>query len=182
MDLFAIPYPIRKMKYEYPRDSEGLAKAYRDKCQEGFVKSRQTAFPPAFVVFTEDTEHHLDARDFVNDGVGKDFLVSMAKAIAKKYHAIASVFVSEIWYARATAEDREKMSRGEELRASMHPNKVECFMAVGEYSGMQPVMALSTPVRDTSGLVTSFKPFIIPPEMRGQSRFFNILEPDLSRG
>jgi hypothetical protein len=175
MDIFAMAYPIAKAAYDRPRTSEDLAKEYLDLCEKAALKQKSQV-PPGFVLFTETERHHLDTRDFMNAGSGKDFMVSVARSVAKKIGAIASVFISEAWFAMANEKDREKIAKGEEFRPSKHENRVEVLMVIGEYKGMKPYLAASAFMRDTPGNVTGFRPLLLPGISGMETRFSHILD------
>ncbi len=176
MSVEAVLAARRNEKYTLPRDSAGLAKHHLEEAEEFLLAKKNEQFAPRFILFTEDQELVIDGRQFMEDGSARDVLVTIAKLIAKKIGAIASVFMSEMWFAIATQEETEQfLNGGKEIRPSLHPNRIECMMAVGEYAGMQTKVVASSMVRDSSGAIISFKPMLLPDGMF-EGRFCGILE------
>lgn len=174
--VLAVAMVRRSVKYALPRDSEGLAKHYLGEAEKFLLSEKKEQFAPCFILFTEEQELVIDGRQLMRDGSARDVLVAVAKKVAKKIGAIASVFMSEVWFAQATAEETERFLKdGKEIRPSLRPDKIECMMVVGEYVGMKAKVATSSMVRDSAGAVISFKPMLLP----GGSfdgRFCGILE------
>jgi hypothetical protein len=176
--VLAVAVARRNVKYALPRDSEGLAKHHLQVAEEFLLSKKNEQFAPCFILFTEEQELVIDGRQFMQDGAARDVLVVLAKKVAKKIGAIASVFMSEVWLALATREETEQFLKdGKEMtRPSLRPDKIECMMAVGEYAGMKTHVATSSMVRDSAGAVISFKPVLLP-GTTFDGRFSGILEP-----
>lgn len=166
----------RNEKYTLPRDSGALARHHLQKAEEFLLVKKSEQFPPRFILFTEDQELVIDGRQFMKDGSARDDLVAIAKVVAKRIGAIASVFMSEVWLALASKEEREQFIKsGKAFRPSLHPNRIECMMAAGEYAGMKTRVVSSSMVRDSSGAIISFKPMLLP-DGTFDGRFCGILE------
>lgn len=161
--VLAVAVAKRTVKYEFPRDSQGLARHHLNVAEEFLLNQKGEQFAPCFILFTEELELVIDGRHFMEDGGARDVLVALAKKVAKKIGAIASVFMSEVWLTLATREETEQFLKdGKEMtRPSLHPDKIECMMAVGEYAGMKTHVATSSMVRDSAGAIISFKPVFL---------------------
>lgn len=176
MKTVAVGFERRAAKYTHPRDSMGIARIYLDKAEEFLMVHKESQIPPAFILFSENEALTLDGRFLMESGDDKDVFAFLAKKMAKEVGAIASVFTSEIWFAKATPEEQERMRNGgEHMKPSQNPDRVEGVMVVGEYKGTKPAMAGSSIVRDTNGLVMTFKPFLMPAGMEFEGRFAGII-------
>jgi hypothetical protein len=174
--MLVVPMGHRKLKYDLPRDSEGLARHYLRDAEEFLLANSKEQYAPCFLLFTEEDQLLIDGRGFMDDGETREEFSYAVRSIAKKVAAIASVFTSEMWLAMSTPEEAEEFLRsGKEIQPSTHPGRIECIMSVGEYQGMGSYIAASSMIRNSSDAIISFKPALIPTE-GFEGRFCGILD------
>jgi hypothetical protein len=176
MKVLAVGFDKRAEKYAQPRGSEGIAKMYLRKAEDFLESNKGEQLPPCFILFSEEEVLAIDGRSLMDGGQGKDVFAALAKNMAKEMGAIASVFFSEMWFAKATPDDQEMVRQGKEpTRPSLNPDRIEGIIVVGEYSGVKPYVSASCIVRDSAGLVMSLKPLLMPAGARFEGRFTGII-------